>query len=202
MIVPPWSPGLNTPTSGFRVDNLGFLKVDPKTALGWDFTTGSRLYDEDSKSGLNGWVGIAIGLGTIALSATLLPGLGVSIGNIGLSTIGEVLGGVATGWATVQEIKEGDFGSFHGYARAYNNIKDYMKNNGSMERLMKVDAANWLLCGFDCTFDGAKNVLKKYYALEMYGSAPLKSTIPEGDRENLRKIIKRVYQSHHPYHHH
>ena len=187
MLVPPWTPGVNTLTSGFLANGMGYLKVDPNTAEGWDFSKGSVEFYEQSKSGWNGWVGIALGvLGSVA-GFELLP---ATLGTLG-GTIGGVVGGLGSlysAYATVEVANHGNWGTFHGLFQ-YNKLSLSL-NNSMYRRAAYADASRWGNVPFGHEFDGARTMLNIQNNLNQFKYAGLRifKTLNTEQRHKIQEL--------------
>ena len=183
MIVPPWNPGVFTPTSGFIVNGIGYLRVDPETAKGWDFSSGSRLFDEDSKSGWNGWIGLAVGIAGM-LTGTFLVG-----GVIGVAITGG--SAIYAGYSAKEIAQKGMWGTYH-WANGYNKLKESLNSSGMFARAARVDFVNWLKVNWGQEFDGARTVLARVKNLEDFAHAGWnnKSILTPEEKERLIEMNK------------
>ena len=185
MLVPPWTPGVNTPTSGFLANGMGYLKVDPNTAEGWDFSKGSVEFYEQSKSGWNGWVGIALGglgmLGGFVLGPALL-GNSLLFSGLGLS------GSLYTAYATVEVAHNGNWGTFHGLFQ-YNKLSLSL-NNSMYRRAARADSLRWMNASFGHEFDGSRTVLNIQNNLNQLKYAGLKifKTLDSEQRHKIQEL--------------
>ncbi len=185
MLVPPWTPGINTPSSGFTANGMGYLKVDPNTALGWDFSKGSVEFYEQHKSGWNGWVGIAFGgLGMLAgfyLGPALL-GNSVLFSGLGFS------GAAYSAFSTYEVAKVGNFGTFHGLFN-YNKLSLSL-NNSMFRRAARADAERWMNAQFGHEFDGSRTVLNIQNNLNQLKYAGLKifKTLDTEQRHKIEEL--------------
>ncbi len=189
MLVPPWTPGITTPTSGFTANGMGYLKVDKRTAEGWDWSSGSVEYYQTSHSGWNGWVGIAFGgLGMLG-GFVLGPELGLFSQTFG-STLGAIGAGYST-YATVQVARHGDFGTFHGLFQ-YNKLSANLNNN-QMRKACYADASRWGNAQFGSEFDGSKAVLNIKNNLNSfkYSGMALFKPLTEEQREKIKEMQER-----------
>ena len=185
MLVPPWTPGVNTPTSGFLANGMGYLKVDPNTAEGWDFSKGSVEFYEKSKSGWNGWVGIALGVLAVAEGWELMPMLGPAGGTIGGLVSG--LGATYSAYATVEVANHGNWGTFHGLFQ-YNKLSLSL-NNSMYRRAARADSLRWMNASFGHEFDGSRTVLNIQNNLNQFKYAGLK-IFKTLDTEQRHKIME------------
>ena len=181
MLVPPWTPGVNTPTSGFLANGMGYLKVDPNTAEGWDFSKGSVEFYEKSKSGWNGWVGIALGVLSVATSFAL-PGLNIALAS---------LGSLYTAYATVEVANHGNWGTFHGLFQ-YNKLSLSL-NNSMYRRAARADSLRWMNASFGHEFDGSRTVLNIQNNLNQFKYAGLKifKTLDTEQRHKIMELQER-----------
>ena len=186
MLVPPWTPGVNTPTSGFLANGMGYLKVDPNTAEGWDFSKGSVLFYQNSKSGWNGWVGIALGVLGLTVGNFLLPGLSEALAPLG--TAFSTAGALYSAYATVEVANHGNWGTFHG-AFNYNHLSLSL-NNSMYRRAAYADASRWGNVPFGHEFDGARTVLNIQNNLNQFKYAGLRifKTLNTEQRHKIQEL--------------
>ncbi len=186
MLVPPNTPGTNTPTSGFSANGMGYLKVDKNTALGWDWQSGSAEYYQTSHSGWNGWVGIGIG------ALGMLGGFVVGPELIGVQTSFLTgLGVASTGysaWATVQVARHGDFGTFHGLFQ-YNKLSASLGNN-MLRKACYADALAWGNAQFGHEFDGSSTMLNINTNLKelKYSGMPVFKSLTKEQRQRIKEM--------------
>ena len=190
MLVPPWTPGINTPSSGFTANGMGYLKVDPNTAEGWDFSKGSVEYYETHSSGWNGWVGIAIGMLTAVAGFELAPAV---LGPIG-GTIGDAIGGLGvayTAYSAYEVAQHGNFGTFHG-AFNYNKLSASLGNKMMRYACLK-DASRWANAQFGHEFDGSRTVLNIQNNLNQLKYAGLRifKTLDTEQRHKIQELQDR-----------
>ena len=187
MLVPIWTPGVNTPTAGFVANGMGYLKVDPSTAQGWDWSKGSILVYEKSKSGWDGIVGIA--LGVLAIGTGQLELLGANL----LSSTLTVLGATYTAYATTRVSVFGNAGTFHGLFK-YNKLSDSLNSDASRSAAHK-DFLYWENASFGHEFDGSKTVLSVQNNLSSLKQAGLPVTRPMSGHEifKLEQMQKHGY---------
>ena len=189
MLVPPWTPGINTPSSGFTANGMGYLKVDPNTALGWDFSMGSVEYYETHSSGWNGWVGIAIGgLGMLAGFWVAPELLGSGFGATLLSSSLGYGGALYSAYSTYEVAKVGNFGTFHGLFN-YNKLSLSL-NNSMFRRAARADAERWMNTQFGHEFDGSRTVLNIQSNLNQLKYAGLKifKTLDTEQRHKIEEL--------------
>ena len=201
IMVPPNSPGVGVSNVGFMRNGVGYIKVDPNTAVGWDFTKGSVKFYEKSKSGWSAFVSIIVGIGIGGLGALMGGGLpwAISQGTQAFSYIGTgltTIGALYTATSTVETISQGSWSVYHGGL-----IPEYSKidtSKGDIQKdLYKADANHWLN-NLGNEMDGTRTMISEALNLISYHKTNTRSTNPSESvgGGNIMEIMKRMIHNH------